>query len=198
MDPASLRAITALIILSLMAWMAFRNVSLRRQGVTVNLTGQRGNRKQRVLLLGGAVLFVYLLARWPFPVIDDWVRAAPSPSPAAAIAVLVLSGLLMAAAQAGMGRNWRVGVPADAGAGDGDVDTLVTGGLHRYSRNPIYLAIMLFAVGAALSAPGPLTIAAIVISFIGLTAIIRSEEDYLRARFGEEFEIYARRVRRWI
>ncbi|MCA8890125.1 MAG: isoprenylcysteine carboxylmethyltransferase family protein [Parvularculaceae bacterium] len=196
MDQASLRAVTAVIVITLMAWMAFRNVTLRRQGVKVNLTGQKGNRKQIVLLSGAIVLFAYLLARWPFPVIDDWVRAAPSPSPVAAITVLVLSGLLMAAAQAGMGKNWRVGVPADKG--EGDVEALVTGGLHRYSRNPIYLAIMIFIIGAALSAPGPLTIAAIVISFIGLTAIIRSEEDYLRARFGEEFEIYARRVRRWI
>jgi protein-S-isoprenylcysteine O-methyltransferase Ste14 len=93
-----------------------------------------------------------------------------------------------------MGKSWRVGVPAD----EGDVDMLVTGGLNRFSRNPIYFAIMVFITGAALAAPGPLTVAAIIISFLGLTLIIESEEKYLRARFGQEYEDYVRRVRRWI
>ena len=72
------------------------------------------------------------------------------------------------------------------------------GGLNRISRNPTYLGIMAFLLGALLAAPGPLTFAAIVISFVGLSAIISSEEKYLKDRFGEEYESYTRRVRRWI
>jgi protein-S-isoprenylcysteine O-methyltransferase Ste14 len=57
---------------------------------------------------------------------------------------------------------------------------------------------MIFLVGAVIAAPGLFTLLAIVVSYIGLTIIIRQEERYLRNRFGADYETYTKRVRRWI
>ena len=78
------------------------------------------------------------------------------------------------------------------------MDALVTGGLNRFSRNPVYLGVMIFLIGGLLAAPGPLTAVGVIVSFIGLTIIIRQEERYLNARFGAVYDAYRRRVRRWI
>ncbi|MEZ5922097.1 MAG: isoprenylcysteine carboxylmethyltransferase family protein [Parvularculaceae bacterium] len=194
MEESQLRYAVAGVVLILMVWMAGRSVMLRRSGVPVVQLGAKGNRSQRALIALGAILDIYLLARAPYPALDRWVGASASPSGLLALAILLVASIFIIIAQGGMGRSWRVGVPSD----DGDVEQMVTGGLNRISRNPIYLGIMVFLFGAALAAPGPLTLAAIVISFAGLSAIISSEEKYLHERFGDEYDEYARRVRRWI
>lgn len=76
---------------------------------------------------------------------------------------------------------------------------LVTDGVFKLSRNPIYLGFLMALVGCALWL-GALT------SLIGLPLFvwyinrfqIEPEEVALQARFGEEFEQYRRQVRRWI
>jgi protein-S-isoprenylcysteine O-methyltransferase Ste14 len=76
---------------------------------------------------------------------------------------------------------------------------LVTTGLYRYSRNPIYLAHLAFLAGWILLS-GRLA----VLLYTGLmaalieAAIIGWEEPELRKRFGEEYARYARTVPRWL
>lgn len=76
---------------------------------------------------------------------------------------------------------------------------LVTTGLYRISRNPIYLADAAILLGLILiwdALPGlvlvPLFIKVIEWRFI------RGEEAAIRARFGEDYDAYCARVRRWI
>jgi len=194
MDENGLRYAAAGTTLLLLASVGARSLRLRRAGVPVNQLGAKGNFSQRALVALAPVFAGYLAARAPFPAIDALVAARPSPAPAAALAIMILASFLIIIAQGGMGKSWRVGVPS----GEGDVDRLVTGGLNKLSRNPTYLGIMLFLIGAALAAPGPLTAGAIVITFALLSAVIDKEEKYLRSRFGAEYDAYARRVRRWI
>ena len=149
---------------------------------------------QRGLIAGAGLLDLYLIFRAPFPILDAWVVARASPAPIVALGVLVAGAAIILASQSGMGRSWRVGVPAEKN----HVDALVTTGLHRLSRNPVYLGVMIFLLGALIAAPGPFTLFAVVVSFVGLTIIIKQEERYLCERFGAEYEAYAKRVRRWI
>jgi protein-S-isoprenylcysteine O-methyltransferase Ste14 len=76
---------------------------------------------------------------------------------------------------------------------------LVTTGVYRYSRNPIYLGMALIYVGLSLFADSLLALAwlplALIIIHLG---VIRREERYLEAKFGEEYRAYRGRVRRWI
>ncbi len=195
MEQESLKIAVASIVILLMVWMIGFGVVLRRGGVNPNAVAERGtNWFQRGLIAGAGLLDLYLILRAPFPILDVWVLARASPAPIVAIGVLVAGAAIILASQSGMGRSWRVGVPAEKN----HVDALVTTGLHRLSRNPVYLGVMIFLLGALIAAPGPFTLFALVVSFVGLTIIIKQEERYLRERFGAEYEAYAQRVRRWI
>lgn len=78
-------------------------------------------------------------------------------------------------------------------------DHLFTKGPYRYSRNPIYLAMMLFGAGFGIATSNlwiilTTAIAGLIIHFL----VILREEEYLEARFGEDYAAYRRQVRRWI
>jgi protein-S-isoprenylcysteine O-methyltransferase Ste14 len=76
---------------------------------------------------------------------------------------------------------------------------LVTGGPYRFSRNPIYLGMVLFLVGLNLGLGSWSPLLAIpAFAFIIERRFIRAEEAALLRRFGDEYETYRRRVRRWI
>jgi protein-S-isoprenylcysteine O-methyltransferase Ste14 len=80
-----------------------------------------------------------------------------------------------------------------------EATTLVTGGMYRFSRNPMYLGMVLFLLGVALylgslSALIPVAVYAWIID----RQFIRNEEIFLTGIFGDEFKEYMKRVRRWI
>lgn len=76
---------------------------------------------------------------------------------------------------------------------------LVVDGAYRYTRNPMYLGMLLVSAGVALSADAlwPLVLLPLVVPIINREVILR-EEKYLSRKFGGEYEVYKRRTRRWI
>jgi len=77
--------------------------------------------------------------------------------------------------------------------------TLVTTGIYRYTRNPMYLGMALFLAGMALKLgslgawiPIPMFIAILQHQFI------RNEEIFLTALYGDEYRIYQEKVRPWL
>ncbi|MDP3855556.1 isoprenylcysteine carboxylmethyltransferase family protein [Phenylobacterium sp.] len=76
---------------------------------------------------------------------------------------------------------------------------LVTDGPFRLTRNPMYLGFLLLLIGVAvlLGAASPFAGPA-VFAAASQFVYIPFEEKALRAKFGEAYEAYARRVRRWI
>src|SRR5262249_33993826 len=63
-------------------------------------------------------------------------------------AVLAICGVILAGvAQFGMGKSWRIGMR------EGDRSELVSEGLYRLSRNPIYVGMMSSLAGIFLIAP---------------------------------------------
>ncbi len=79
------------------------------------------------------------------------------------------------------------------------VSTLVTTGPYRFSRNPIYLGMLLTMLGFTLLAG---TLWGLLISpfLIGTItrSIIRPEENYLQGRFDGQYNLYRTLVRRWL
>lgn len=76
---------------------------------------------------------------------------------------------------------------------------LVTGGVYRITRNPMYLGLtgLLLAWAVWLSALWPL--AGVVCFVLYITRFqIRPEERILRAAFGDAYADYTARVRRWL
>jgi protein-S-isoprenylcysteine O-methyltransferase Ste14 len=75
----------------------------------------------------------------------------------------------------------------------------VTEGPYRTSRNPMYTGLTAAYVGAALwvGTWWPLTIAPLPV-LATRRWVIAPEEEYLKRRFGAEYERYQSEVRRWL
>ena len=78
-------------------------------------------------------------------------------------------------------------------------DVLVTNGLYAVSRNPIYIALLMFYVGLsiALTTGWALLFLPIVIAVLQ-KGVIEREEAYLTDEFGETYEAYKEKVPRWL
>jgi protein-S-isoprenylcysteine O-methyltransferase Ste14 len=77
-------------------------------------------------------------------------------------------------------------------------ERLVVGGLYRYVRNPMYLAVLSAIIGQALilGRPGLLLYASAV--GLAMASFVRwYEEPALARRFGDEYHEYRRAVRAW-
>lgn len=74
-----------------------------------------------------------------------------------------------------------------------------TGGPYRWTRNPMYLQLLIVCVGVSiLLANWWILLLTPVAGWTLQHLAIRPEEDYLEAKFGEEYLAYKRRVRRWL
>jgi protein-S-isoprenylcysteine O-methyltransferase Ste14 len=76
---------------------------------------------------------------------------------------------------------------------------LITTGVFRITRNPMYLGMVTMILGVAilLGSAGPFLVVPI-LGIIFQRVFINPEERMLAATFGERFRQYRRRVRRWI
>ena len=76
---------------------------------------------------------------------------------------------------------------------------LVQGGIFAHCRNPLYLGNYLILLGLGLASNSMLFLAVAVPFFaFAYWAIIAAEEDYLRKKFGSEFDDYCARVNRLV
>jgi len=77
-------------------------------------------------------------------------------------------------------------------------ERLVVGGLYRYVRNPMYLAVAAIIVGQALAFGQPILLLYTAVFAVAVAAFVHwYEEPALRRRFGEQYERYRRAVPAW-
>jgi len=77
--------------------------------------------------------------------------------------------------------------------------SLVVTGLYRWSRNPMYVAVLLILAGWAVGFQSwRLAIYGAVVLVVFHLRIVLHEEPWLRRTFGEEWDQYRMRVRRWL
>lgn len=77
--------------------------------------------------------------------------------------------------------------------------SLVTSGLYRYSRNPIYVADIVFLLAWAFYLNNPISLVGIVGFVLYMNRFqIEPEERALEANFGQDYLDFKARVRRWI
>jgi protein-S-isoprenylcysteine O-methyltransferase Ste14 len=135
-------------------------------------------------------LLMWFLAR-AFPALDVDV---PARIPAA-VTLLVIAVVIGIAAVIGFRRAKTTINPLKPEASS----ALVTGGIYRWTRNPMYLAMLLVLIGWAYIVSN---LAALVMLPLFVSTLnrlqIEPEERALHARFGAEFENYRRKVRRWL
>ena len=76
---------------------------------------------------------------------------------------------------------------------------LITTGIYKYIRNPMYLALVIFQIGLGVSLSFlHISLMSIFTAIALHHFIIKREEIYLRKIFGDDYENYKARSRRWI
>ncbi len=106
-----------------------------------------------------------------------------------AVALAAASVWLMIAAERALGRQFAYQARLVEG------HELITTGPYRYVRHPIYTAFFGLILATALAGSRWFAVPLFIPFYAAGTAIrIRSEENLLRAEFGESFESYARRT----
>lgn len=76
-------------------------------------------------------------------------------------------------------------------------DRLVTSGPYGWCRNPMYLGHLIFLAGLTLTLQSWLAAAMTVASAVWFHRRVRRDERRLRERFGQAYDDYCARVRRW-
>ncbi|MBT2521437.1 isoprenylcysteine carboxylmethyltransferase family protein [Arthrobacter sp. ISL-28] len=76
---------------------------------------------------------------------------------------------------------------------------LVVGGLYRFVRNPMYVAIAAAVTGQGLLLGQPKLFAAAVLGAVPVSAFVKLyEEPVLARKFGAEYQVYRENVPRWL
>ena len=76
---------------------------------------------------------------------------------------------------------------------------LVIIGLYRFTRNPMYISVLLLVLGWGIFFYSPILVLYDCILFIVFHIfVVKFEEPWLRARFGESWVLYKKNVSRWL
>lgn len=108
--------------------------------------------------------------------------------------LIAVAGFAVAVAGAGYFRV--IGTAIDPA---GRATHLATGGIYRFTRNPMYLGALICFAGIALALRSGWLLIAVPVLAVALQKLaIEREEAYLTRRFGEVYLAYCAKVRRWI
>ena len=111
----------------------------------------------------------------------------------AGLTCLVIALWLFFRSHADLGTNWSVTLELR------QEHRLVTQGVYRAIRHPMYSALLLYSVGQALVIPNWVAGPANLIAFaILLTLRVRAEERMMLEEFGDEYAAYSARTKRLI
>ena len=137
-------------------------------------------------IAGYALWIALLVSMINAPAVSDW-----SISKHLALLMASLSLILVVVSLMNLGAATRLGLPEE-------ITRFKTNGLYRISRNPMYLGFNLLSVSAILFITSFMVFILGIYSIFTYHLIIRAEESFLEARFGEKYCAYKKRVRRYI
>ena len=132
------------------------------------------------------------------PLVDRLFGIAPlhiaQPVRSILVILLVVTGLAIVLAAI---RNFaRAGTRVEPWAPS---SAIVSNGIYRFTRNPMYIGMALVMLGLALVIGSPASVVMVAVGLIIVDLfVIRREEAYLEAKFGEDYRAYRTRVRRWL
>ncbi len=143
-------------------------------------------------LISISVLILYLASPERYAYLGTFQWLENSVLQLLGVVLMVISLALMVCAQAQMGNSWRIGIDHQ------NKTEMVAQGLFLYSRNPIFLSVMVSVVGYFLVLPNALTLLCVFLDLVLIQVQIYLEEAHLSESYGEAYADYCRRVRRWL
>ena len=140
-----------------------------------------------LISIGAGVLMSRFVHPWPVPGLEGLARAAVG-------LAVVFTGVGLAFAALGLFK--RAGQEPEPWK---PTPSIVSGGIYRYTRNPMYVALGVVQIGVGLGVGNLWIVALTALSWVAVYVVaVRPEEAYLEGKFGDEYRRYRARVRRWI
>ncbi|MDR0389533.1 MAG: isoprenylcysteine carboxylmethyltransferase family protein [Spirochaetaceae bacterium] len=90
------------------------------------------------------------------------------------------------------GKSWRIGID------ENNSNDLITDGMFKYSRNPVFLFMDIYFIGIMLIYPNIVFTLLAIGTIIGIHLQIIREEDFLLKKFGDKYIEYKNKTRRYI
>ena len=107
------------------------------------------------------------------------------------IVLILLANLLMLLTLRALKQSLRFGL------NKANLGKLVTSGVYAHSRNPFFLAINCLFIGIGLVFPSPFFITISLLTLVSIHLFILKEEHFMHGNYGEEYNDYAKTVRRY-
>ena len=181
-------------------WFLFlgRTVMLMQRGIKVFVLGSGEGKKLHERLL--EMLTMPALIIWSLQITFTVFGYTILPAPMLwdihflriiGLCFCVCGLLILIAALVSFGNSWRIGVD------EKNSNTLVTTGIFAFSRNPIFLFMDLFFAGVFLVFPNWFFLVLFILMTAGVHLQILKEEEFLRSKFGVEYNSYCEKVRRY-
>lgn len=128
--------------------------------------------------------------------LSRWLPAAELPTPWWAAVAVMAAGLVM-----NLLPKWafqRAGTTVNPMRPTSST-ALITGGIYRYTRNPMYLGQAAFLLGGMLYLQNVLALAVVPMFVLYITRFqIHPEERVLGELFGDQYKAFRQQVRRWL
>ena len=171
-----------------------RAAMLRRKGIKAIVFGATDKSDFLLVPMVLAIAYTALantfgLPMWGGLIRPFWNSTAPGWA-GLFLCVAAVTGFSLALAS--FGDSFRVGID------EHKPDRLITNGMFAISRNPIYVCFLMFFTGLFLIHRNIVIAVAIVLFILAIHRQILREEKFLSAHYGEEYEEYRKRVRRYL
>lgn len=159
----------------------------------IKIVKERRTAVERFVLKCALVGFFIPLV-WIFTPAFGFAEFALLPVPFATGVACLLAGLwLFHRSHADLGTNWSITLQMREG------HALVTRGIYRHVRHPMYSALILYSVGQALVIPNWFVAPTYLVPICALIAVrLKHEEAMMIEEFGDDYRQYALRTRRLI
>lgn len=108
------------------------------------------------------------------------------------VVLSVIAFVWITIAQSNMKTSWRIGIDKE------EKTKLIKNGLFRYSRNPVFLGLVVSAIGFFFILPNAITFFITMLSYYSISVQIRLEEQFLESKHQEKYLNYKKGVKRWI
>ena len=182
----------AVVVVATVVMMAIRASHGHRSRSIKVAKSYKTPRETGLLVLAWVGFFVPLIwvASPAFWFAEYQLRASPL---VAGVMCLVISLWLFYRSHADLGTNWSITLEVREG------HRLITQGVYRGVRHPMYSALLLYSIGQALVIPNWVGGLSNLVAFVILLALrVGPEERMMAQQFGNEYAQYAARTSRLI
>lgn len=143
-----------------------------------------------------AAIWIACLVRLLFPQADTfllvWTHEGVAPFILIGLLLLTFGFVLTLYVHFTMGRGWRSGIDPN------QTSTLLTQGVFRLSRNPMYVGVAISQIGFLLALPSLFSLICLIVGLSVLQRQIIAEEKCLSVQHPAQYQIYNQQVRRWL